>query len=174
MTRAYETRLRETRRMKRNMKRSILVLPLTFLASLAFISSAAAQGDLAVVVNSGNPAANISRAELRKVLSGDQPFWPGGARVKIILRAPGCRERTALLQFLRLSESEFKQRWTAQVVRGEVDTEPFVAPSIGMVLEAVRALPGAVSLVSAADLKPGMKVIKVDGLLPGAPGYPLH
>jgi hypothetical protein len=73
-----------------------------------------------------------------------------------------------------LSESEYKQRWTAQVVRGEVDTEPFVAPSIGMVQEAIKAIPGAVSLMSASDLKPGMKVIKVDGLLPGAPGYPLH
>jgi hypothetical protein len=79
-----------------------------------------------------------------------------------------------LLKFLNQSESEYKQYWTAQVVRGEADAEVFVSPSLGMVIEAVRVLPGAIGLVSVGDLKPGVKVIKVDGLLPGAPGYPLH
>jgi hypothetical protein len=46
--------------------------------------------------------------------------------------------------------------------------------SNGMVLEAVRVFPGASSLVDVGDLKPGVKVIKVDGLLPGSAGYLLH
>jgi len=154
--------------------RSISVLLLTFLAGLALIPSAAAQGDLAVVVSPGNPIANVSLGDLRKLFNGEKRSWPGGMRVKLIVRAPGSRERTALLQFLNLSESDYKQYWTAQVVRGEADSEPFVAPSIGMVLEAVRALPGAISLVYVGDLKPGVKVIKIDGLLPGAPGYLLR
>jgi len=40
--------------------------------------------------------------------------------------------------------------------------------------EAMALFSGAISLVDAKDVKPGMKVIQVDGLLPGAPGYPLH
>jgi len=154
--------------------RSISILLVTFLASLAFIPPAAAQKDLAVVVNPGNPIANVSLGELRKLFNGEKRSFPGGMAVKLIVRAPGNRERTALLQFLNLSETDYKQHWTALVVRGEADTEPFAAPSIGMVLEAVRALPGAISLVYVGDLKPGVKVIKIDGLLPGAPGYLLR
>lgn len=154
--------------------RSISILLLAFLAAFAFTPPAAAQGDFAVVVAPENPVTNLSRGDLRKLLNGEKRIWPNGAAVKIIVRAPGSRERAALLKFLNQSESEYKQYWTGQVVRGEADTEPFVAPSVGMVLEAVRALPGAISLVYVGDLKPGVKVIKVDGLLPGAPGYPLH
>jgi hypothetical protein len=40
--------------------------------------------------------------------------------------------------------------------------------------EALRLFPGAISLVNARDVKPGMKVLKVDGLLPNTPGYALH
>jgi hypothetical protein len=40
--------------------------------------------------------------------------------------------------------------------------------------EAIGAFPGAIALVTLGDVKPGMKVLKVDGLLPGEPGYPLH
>jgi ABC-type phosphate transport system substrate-binding protein len=154
--------------------RSISLLVLTFLAALAFTPPAAAQGDFAVVVHPDNPITNLSRADLRKLLNGEKHSWPGGAAVKIIVRAQGCRERAVLLKFLNQSESEYKQYWTAQVLRGDADAEPFVSPSLGMVLEAVRVLPGAISLVSVRDLKPGVKVIKVDGLLPGAPDYLLH
>ena len=155
-------------------RRSISVLLLTLLASLAFVPSAAAQGDLAVIVNPGNPIANVSLGDLRKLFNGEKRSWPGSMRVKLVVRAPGSRERTALLEFLNLSESDYKQYWTARVFRGEADAEPFAAPSVGMVLEAVRVLPGAISLMYVGDLKPGVKVIKVDRLLPGTPGYLLR
>ncbi|MGP0021583.1 MAG: substrate-binding domain-containing protein [Candidatus Sulfotelmatobacter sp.] len=154
--------------------RSISILLLTLLATLAFMPLAAAQGDFAVIVHPDNPITNLSRGDLRKLLNGEKHSWPSGAPVKIIIRGPGCRERDALLKFLNLSESDYKQYWTAQVVRGEVDSEPFVAPSVGMVLEAVRVLPGAIGLVYVGDLKPRVKVVKVDGLLPGTLGYLLH
>jgi ABC-type phosphate transport system substrate-binding protein len=154
--------------------RSISILLLIFLASLAFTPSAVAQGDFAVVVPPENPITNLSRGDLRKLLNGEKRTWPSGVPVKIIVRAPGSRERTALLKFLNQSESDYKQYWTAQVVRGEADTEPFVSPSLGMVLEAVRVLPGGISLVYVGDLKPGVKVVKIDGLLPGSPGYSIH
>ena len=73
-----------------------------------------------------------------------------------------------------MSEGEYKQYWIAQIYRGEADAEPLVIPSVGMQKEALRLLPGAISLVNAADIKPGMKVVRIDGFLPGMPGYPVH
>jgi hypothetical protein len=40
--------------------------------------------------------------------------------------------------------------------------------------EAVVAYPGAIALVDAQDIKPGMKVVRVEGCMPGDDGYPLH
>jgi len=65
-----------------------------------------------------------------------------------------------------MSENEYEQYWTAQVFRGEADAEPLTVPSVGMQKEALRLFPGAISLVTVRDVKPGMKVIRVDGLLP--------
>jgi hypothetical protein len=45
-----------------------------------------------------------------------------------------------------------------------------------MVKEAAKVFPGAISLVDAQNVKPGayIRVINVEGLLPGDPGYPVH
>jgi hypothetical protein len=130
--------------------------------------------DVAVVVNPTSPAVNVSLADLRKMFVGEKRTWPGGIPSKLILRAPGSHEQLVLLRLVGMSESEYKRYWTAQVFRGEADAEPFTAPSLGMAKEATQAFAGAMSLVDTQDLKPGMKVIKVDGRLPGAPGYALH
>ncbi len=155
--------------------KSISILLLTALAGLVFIPRAAGQGeDVAAVVNPDNPASNLSQADLRKIFAGEKRTWDRGLRIKLIVRLPGCRERLVLLRLLGMSESEYKQYWAAQVFRGEADSEPFAAPSVGMQKEAMKVFPGAISLVNAEDVKPGMKIIKVDGRLPGTVGYPLR
>jgi hypothetical protein len=155
--------------------KSIATHMLLGLAIFALDPQGAAQADdIAAVVNPENPATNISLGDLRKTFAGAKHSWPGGQAIKLITRGPGCPERLVLLKILAMSESEYKRYWTAQVFRGEADAEPLTVPSVGMQKEAMRLFPGAVSLVNARDVKPGMKVIKVDGLLPGAAGYALH
>lgn len=145
------------------------------LAILSLPPRATAQADdVAVVVSASNPAADISFGDLRKVFSGAKRSWPSGQPIKLITRGPGCPERTVLLRLLAISESEYKQYWTAHVFRGDADSEPVTVPSVGMQGEALRVFPGGISLVSVRDVKPGMKMIKVDGRLPGAAGYALH
>jgi hypothetical protein len=135
---------------------------------------ATAQEDVAVVVSSGNPVTNISLNDLRKIFAGMKHSWPSGEPVKLVTRGRGCVERLALLRLLEMSEIEYKQYWTAQIFRGEADAEPLVIPSVGMQKEALKLFPGAITFINSADVKPGMKVVKIDGVLPGAPGYPLH
>jgi hypothetical protein len=40
--------------------------------------------------------------------------------------------------------------------------------------EALRAYPGGIALVDSTEVKDGMKVLKVDGKMPGDVGYPLQ
>jgi ABC-type phosphate transport system substrate-binding protein len=146
-----------------------------WLAGLAGFSSAAAQtGAVAVVVNEKNPVHNLSTPELRRLLAGERHSWSGGLPVRLFVRAPGAYERVVLLRVLGMSESEYKRYWTTQVFRGEAQTEPVALFSNGMQKEAVAVYPGAVALVNSQDVKPGMKVVRVDGHLPGETGYPLN
>jgi hypothetical protein len=129
--------------------------------------------DVAVVVNVKNPTIRLSSTDLRKIFAGEKRTWPGGIPVKLILRNVGAHEHDAVLHLLRLSEPEFREYWIAQVYRGD-STEPVAVFSNGMQKEAVMSIPGAIAMITAEDLKPGMKVLKIDDKLPGQEGYPLH
>lgn len=145
------------------------------LAGLIGLSIAVAQTSaVAVVVNEKNPVTNLSTPELRKLFAGEKHSWAGGVPVKLFVRAPGAYERVVLLKLLGMSESAYKQYWTAQVFRGEAQAEPLALFSNGMQKEALTVYPGAVALVIVQDVKPGMKVVRVDGHLPGETGYPLN
>jgi hypothetical protein len=157
------------------MVKSIPVLLAALITGVVFAASASAQlADVAVVVNPANPVGNISLSDLHKIFAGEKRSWQGGLLMRPIVRAPGCHERLVLLRLLAMSESEYKQYWAAQVFRGEIGSEPLSVPSIGMQKEAISVFPGAITLVDASEVKPGMKVVKLDGHLPSEPGYPLH
>lgn len=131
---------------------------------------------VALVVSTSNATINVSSPDLRKIFAGEKRSWPNGTPVKLVVSAPGTSERLALLRLLRMTETEYKMYWTGRVYRGESDSEPLLLPSVGMIVEAARLFPGTVALVEVQDLRPGMpiKIIRVDGKLPGESGYPLH
>ena len=150
---------------------------LTAIAGLllcALVSTTPAQQEtgVAVVVNPENPISSISAADLRRIFSGEKQLWSNNLPVFPVVRAPGTREREVLLsQVLKMSEREYKQFWLQKVYSGEAHQEPVALFSNGMQLEAVRAMKGAIALISAQDVREGVKVIKVDGYTPGTPGY---
>ena len=73
-----------------------------------------------------------------------------------------------------MSESQFKQYWIAKIFRAEAATAPKVVYSNNMANQLLTAIPGAIAFVDSKDVKPGTKVVRVDGHLPGEPGYPLR
>ena len=130
--------------------------------------------DVAVVVNENNRVDGLTLAELRKVFVGERRSWAVGLPIKLIVRGSGTHERTALLKLLGMSESEYKEYWIAQIFRGEADAEPLALPSLSLEEKAVSIFPGAVAFVDAQEVKSGMRLLKLNGHMPGEPGYPLH
>jgi hypothetical protein len=108
------------------------------------------------------------------LFAGEKRSWASSVPVKLIVRAPGSHEREALLKLLDMSEGEYKRYWASRVMRGEAQAEPLVLPSLGMQREAMGLFDGGITLVAAENVKPGMKVVKVNGRMPGEAGYPLH
>lgn len=155
------------------MRTFLAILAISAISAIGTGLALAQNGDVAVVVNEKNSVANLSISDLRKLFAGEKRSWPGGAPVKLFVRASGARERVVLLKLLGMSEMEYKEYWTTQVYRGQALSEPVALFSNAIQREAVLTYPGALVMVTAADVRPGMKVLRVDGHLPGEAGYPL-
>jgi ABC-type phosphate transport system substrate-binding protein len=145
---------------------------------LALLQPLAAQHhdvDIAVVVHPDTPISNLSLSEVRKVFLGDRQYWTTNIPVVLLIRAPVARERNVVLKIIyQMSESQFKQYWIAKIFRAESATAPKVVYSNDMANQLVTAIPGAIAFIDSKDVKPGAKVLRVDGHLPGEPGYPLR
>ena len=132
-------------------------------------------GDIAVVVHPDVPVNDLSFAEVRKLLFGDRQFWSANLRVTLLMRAPGARERDVVLKTIyQMTEAQFRQYWIAKVFRGEVTAGPRIVYSNEMATELVGGIPGSIAFVNTAQVPEGLKVLKVDGSLPGEEGYPLR
>jgi ABC-type phosphate transport system substrate-binding protein len=130
---------------------------------------------LAVIANAGIPLDTLTLAELRKVFLGDRQFWSNDLRVTLLVPRPGTPEREALLLHVyEKSEAQYRHYWIAKVFRTEVTTAPKVVSSDRMAAELVRQIEGAVAVVSAANVPPGVKVLKLNDRGAGDPDYPLR
>ena len=147
----------------------------TLIQVLSLLPSMFAAGaDIAVVVRPDAPVDDLTLSQTRRLLLGDQQFWNSNLRVTLLLRAPAARERDVVLKVIyRMSEAEFRQYWISKMFRAEAASGPKVVYSNEMATELVSALPGSVAFVDAAQVPKGLKVLKIDGKLPGQPGYPL-
>jgi hypothetical protein len=142
----------------------------------AAVAAAAADSNaVAIVVRPDVPVDSLSFAELRRLMLGDRQFWSSNLKVTLLVRAPGAREREVVLKTIyQMSEAQFRQYWIAKVFRDEASSAPRIVYSNEMATELVIQMPGAVAIVDAAQIPKGLKVLKINGLLPGQPGYPLH
>jgi hypothetical protein len=126
-------------------------------------------------VHPDTPVSNLSLSDVRKVFLGDRQYWSTNVPVVLLIRAPVARERDVVLKIIyQMSESQFKQYWIAKIFRAEAATAPKVVYSNDMANQLVTAIPGAIAFIDSKEVKPGSKVLRVDGHLPGEPGYPLR
>src|SRR5579871_2565225 len=130
---------------------------------------------VAIVVRPDLPIDNLSFAELRRVMLGDRQFWSSNLKVTLLVRAPGAHEREVVLKTVyQMSEAQFRQYWIAKVFRAEAASAPRIVYSNDMAADLASQIPGAVAFVDAGQVPTGLKVLKINGLLPQQPGYPLR
>ena len=147
------------------------------LAAIAGLSASGAVGadDLAVVVRPDVAVDNLPFAELRRMMLGERQFWSSNVKVTLLIRAPGARERDVVLKTIfQMSEAQFRQYWIAKVFRAEAASGPRIVYSNEMATELSASTPGAIAFIDPAQVPKNMKVLKINGLSPGQPGYPIH
>jgi hypothetical protein len=134
-----------------------------------------AQSDVAVVVQRDVPVDNLTISELRRVVLGDREFWPASVRITLLIRAPVAHERDVVLKNLcQMTEAQFRQHWIGKVFRADTALAPKIVYSTEMAVDLVNRIPGAITFIEASQSSRGLKVVKIDGHLPGEQGYPLR
>jgi hypothetical protein len=131
--------------------------------------------DIAVVVHPDTPVSDLTLSDVRKVLLGERQYWNAKLPVVLLIRAPVARERDVVLRVIyQMSEAQFKQYWVAKIFRAEAASPPKIVYSNDMQYELVAGIPGAIAFMDARNVRPGLKVLRVDGYLPGDREYPLR
>jgi len=153
----------------------LLMLLWLVLPRLTALPAAQSRADVAVVVHPDVPIDNLTVSELRRIVLGDREFWPESVRITLLIRAPIAHERDVVLKTLcQMTEAQFRQHWIGKVFRADTALAPKIVYSDEMTRDMVNRIPGGIAFVEASKLGRGLKVVKLDGRLPGEKGYSLR
>jgi hypothetical protein len=129
--------------------------------------------EIAVVVNPKNKKSGISLSELRAIMLRHRTRWPDGKVIVFLNRQAGSKIRKAMDRIvLKMSPDQSAAYWIDRKIRGK-GSPPRSFGSGLLIQRIVSNTREAVSYVMASKVKPGVKVLKVEGMLPGGEGYAL-
>lgn len=132
------------------------------------------EAPLAIIVNKTNPAENLTLNDLRHLLLAEQRSWANGRRVTIVMREPGHPERLALLKTIcRMTDSDYARYFMQAQFVGDLQATPKLLTTTAGMRKFVFNVPGAIGYVRAHEVDASVKVVRVEGRLPGEPGYKL-
>jgi phosphate transport system substrate-binding protein len=138
------------------------------------VQAARPKESLAIIVNRENPIENMSMSELRTVFLGERSHWSNGRRITLVMMETGQPERDVVVRDVcRMSESDFRRRFLQGLLTGEVLVSPKTLATPVGVRKFVFNVPGAVGYLRPEDVDDSVKVIRIDGRLPGDAEYPL-
>jgi ABC-type phosphate transport system substrate-binding protein len=147
---------------------TVLALALFLLAPLAHADS------LAIVVAKSVPVDNLSSDELAKILKCDETDGPGGTKFVLYSREKNTAERAAILKLVyHMSEAEYNRFFMQAVFAGKITAAPRIITSAAAMKSVAASHPGAIAYVLASQLDDSVKALKIDGLAPTDPAYPL-
>ncbi len=124
---------------------------------------------LAVVVGKGNATSVLTSVNLAKILKAQTRTWPDGSAITVVIREPGSPEMQIVRERLyKISPDELKALIISH--KGFI----VVASSDEDLLHIVETTRGALGLVDVYSITHGVKVLKIDDLLPLEAGYLLR
>lgn len=141
--------------------------------ALALAAGPALAEPIAIIVNRENPKSSLTTEELRSIYLGRRTEWPDGTRTQPLDQAASAPGREAFLDaVLGMSKAHFAEHWVDQQVRGN-GSAPKVAASPAAAVKLVAKVKGAVAFVPLSQVTPAVKVLVLNGKIPGERGYPM-
>ena len=130
---------------------------------------------LAVIVHPARKVDGLTTAELRNIFLKQKTRWPDGDPILTLNWPPGSAPRVAFdRQALKMSQSSVAQFWVDQRIRGRGKPPPRSVFSSSVLQQIVSRNIEAISFIPLADVRKGVRIVRVDGLAPSDPEYPLQ
>jgi ABC-type phosphate transport system substrate-binding protein len=149
---------------------ALLAPPATSLSQQALSTA-----PLAVIVHPSNPVETLTRGELRRIFMLDTQTWPHGRKITVVLRDKGQPERTEAIRMIcGVTEREYERQILFRTFQGSVNIGPRSIQSAAAMLRFVHSAPGAIGYANADEVDGTVKLLRIDGLLPDHPRYPLR
>jgi hypothetical protein len=127
---------------------------------------------MAVIVHPKNPLRDVSEHELKGYLRLDRQFWPGRKRVQLYLPPSESPAKRAMNdKIYGMDETKLRKYWVSKVFAGDIPAMPQVVKNAEAAGRLVADSEGAVSVVPADEVPPGVRVLAIDGKQPGDEGY---
>lgn len=130
---------------------------------------------LAIVVNRSNPVNDVTLPELRSMFFGERKSWSHKHRITLAAMRRNTQEyKTVQRVIYKIDRHELEHYYLYQSFKGEGVNLPLTMQDPADVKKFVVNTPGALGYLRASDVDDSVKVVRVNGLLPGDDGYPLR
>ena len=133
---------------------------------------------LAAVVHKSCGLDNVSTTDLRKMLLGDLRIWQDSRPIVLIEQPDESVVQQRMLRvLLRTDPAGYKRQLLAIQFQGNELPIIKILSADDNAIKFVWNLPGAIAVVdatTAAANSARVKVLRIDGKVPGEPGYPLQ
>lgn len=129
---------------------------------------------VAVIVHKDNPTSDVSLDQLRQLMRLDRQFWDETTRVVLVARPATVPEQQSVLKRVyELDDKALRKFLVGRLYAGQISALPTVVKSCPAAAKLVQQTPGAIGVVLATEVPAGVKVLRIDGKLPGETGYAL-
>ncbi len=145
---------------------------LVFLPLAVAASPAAADAQVAVIVNRANPMQNLPLSDLQRLYLGQSVTFPN--RVRVALVTYPTAEAAFFLTALGMTSDRFRRHWMELVFQGQDVTPPKAIASGSELNRFVAEHPGALAFIDLAAVDQTVKVVTIDGRAPSDPAYRLR
>jgi hypothetical protein len=135
----------------------------------------AAQGadSLAIVVAKDSPIQELSRFELKKLYLGANITNSSGQRIVPFNHPPNAPDRVLFEQrVLGMTPDEVARHWIDHRIRGGGSAPKVISPA-ELLQKVVSRMPHSVAYVRVANVQADVRVIAIDGNMPGDGAYGL-
>lgn len=126
---------------------------------------------LAVVVAKDSGLRNISARDLKRLYLSEVIEGPGGKRIIALNHDRGAPERVAFDEkVLGMGPEEVGRYWIDRKIRGQPGPPRTLTP-LERLRAAIRRVDGTLTYLRVSDVQDDMKIVSVDGKVPGDAGY---
>lgn len=151
-----------------------VIVVIVLLSGIQASAEDAQDPDLAIIAENHTKVHALTTDDLRRLLLGEKPAWARSDKVSVVLFGAGTPQfRTLLKTVCRMSEADYKRYFIQMSFEGKPVTPPLLTRSSKAARAYVASTPGTIGVVQRADADPSVKLLLLDGVAPGEPGYKL-